>query len=83
MDYSALPEFFVKVDCMKFASILFLSVVLAACGVETLSTAATTAVARKQEADQAKATTEAVRQQLELVQQQNEQRLRQIGEADK
>lgn len=68
---------------MKWLSVLLAAAWLAACGVDTASTAATAAALKKQELEQGRQQIEQVRQQLDQANQHAAQRAAQAAEADK
>lgn len=68
---------------MKRLSVLLATAWLAACGVDTASSAATAAALKKQELEQGRQQIEQVRQQLDQASQQTAQRAAQAAEADK
>lgn len=68
---------------MKTVLILIAVVSLAACGIETASTAATAAAAKKQEIEQAQATKSRMQSDLDAANQQMAQRAAQAEEATK
>lgn len=65
---------------MKMLPVLVTTVCVAGCGVETASTAATVATLKAKEAQQAQEAKEQVVRQLDAVQKQSEQRLRDAEE---
>ena len=68
---------------MKTLSAILAAFALAACGVETVGTAATGATIKKQEMDQAKKTMEAAQQKIDEATKAVQQRAEQAGAADK
>lgn len=68
---------------MKLVVNLMFLLSLAACGVETVGTAATAAALKKQEAAQAERSMEQFQQKLDQANLQMQQRADQAGEADK
>jgi hypothetical protein len=66
---------------MKSAICLATALLLAACGVETASTAATAAALKKQEIEQGQKTMEQFQQKLDQVNQQAQQRTEQAAES--
>ncbi|RIX41509.1 MAG: hypothetical protein D3M94_19810 [Rhodocyclales bacterium GT-UBC] len=68
---------------MKQLSVLLATAWLAACGVDTASTAATAAALKKQELEQGQRQIDQVRQQLDLANQQAAQRAAQAADAGK
>ena len=68
---------------MKQIIAIFISAALAGCGVETATTAATVAVAKKQEIDQGKKTMEQVEQKIGKAMEQSQQSAERTEEAAK
>ena len=64
---------------MKFVFPLAMTLILAACGVETASTAATAAALKKQEMEQGKKTMEQMQQKIDQASLQGQQRAEQAG----
>jgi proteasome assembly chaperone (PAC2) family protein len=64
---------------MKFCLILAAVVAVSACGVETVGTAATGAVIKKQELEQGQKTMEQMQQKVDQMNQQAQQRAEQAG----
>jgi outer membrane PBP1 activator LpoA protein len=64
---------------MRLVTILAAALVLAGCGVETATTAATGAVIKKQELEQGQKTMEQMQQKLDQTNQQLQQRAEQAG----
>ena len=64
---------------MKTPSVAVLILLLSACGVETATTAATSAQIKKQEVQQAQQTMDAAKQKIEASTQQVQQRAEQSG----
>ena len=65
---------------MRRLTVVFTIVMLAGCGVETATTAATGAAIKKQEIEQGQKTQEQMRQKVEQATQQMEQRAEKDGE---
>jgi NifU-like protein involved in Fe-S cluster formation len=68
---------------MKLTVVLVALALLAGCGVETASTAATAAALKKQEIEQGKKTMEQMQQNIGQAMDQTQQRAQQAGDAEK